>query len=135
MSKPSYTPAPSPDITGEEYLQRLMRQGFIAAAAIAHLIREVREGYIETDIPVGAYISWPDPDGHFSVEIADGSPVPAQNYRCHERSPTERADYLHERDQRRSPGEAGWVPSRTAQDFEPSGEQWPAAAPGAPGRP
>ena len=125
----SYTPPPTPDMTAEEYLQQLMRQGFLAAAAIAHLIREVREGYIESDIPVGAYISWPGPGGHFSVEIADGPPVPARNYRCGVRSPAERADYLHERDQQRAPGGAGWVPSRTAQDFEPSGEQQPAAAP------
>jgi hypothetical protein len=127
MPSSSYQPAPS---SVEEYLQQLMQRGFIAAAAIAHLIREVREGYIDSDIPVGSHISWPDPDGCFSIEIAAGPPVPARNYRCRERSRAERIAYLHERDQRRALGGAGGAPSRAAQDVEPSSEQQPTAAPG-----
>ena len=72
MPSSSYQPAPS---SVEEYLQQLMQKGFLAAAAIAHLIREVHEGYIETDIPLGSYVSWPDPDGCFFVETAAGPPV------------------------------------------------------------
>ena len=126
MPSSSYQPLPS---SAEEYLQRLMRQGFLAAAAIAHLFREVHEGYVDTDIPIGAYISWPDPDGCFFVETAAGPPVSARNYRCRERSHAERLEYLHERDRRRALGGAGRAPSRAVQDVEPSGEQ-PAAAPG-----
>jgi hypothetical protein len=128
MSNLSYPPTPSPDITAEEYLQRLMRQGFVAAAAVAHLLREVREGYVETDIPIGSHISGPGPDGCFSVEIAAGPPVPARNYRCRERSRAERIPYLHERDRQRSLGGAGY----TAQDFEPPGAQQPTATPDVP---
>ena len=125
MPSSSYQPAPS---SVEEYLQQLMQRGFIAAAAIAHLIREVREGYIDSDIPVGSHISWPDPDGCFSIEIAAGPPVPARNYRCRERSRAERIAYLHERDRQQSLGGAYMAPLRAAQDLEPSGEQpWMAA--------
>jgi hypothetical protein len=119
VTSSSYTPAPSPDITVEEYLQRLTWQGFSAAAAVAHLVREVREGTIELkpQIPDGSHIV--ERDGRFFVEIADDPPVSARNFICHVRSRAERLDYFDRLDSGADPQTEQPDPGTIASAPEP----------------
>ena len=70
--------------------------GLPAHAAVAHLDREVHEGYIVQPFPNGTHII--AMDGRFFVEAAYGPPAPATSYICRERTRAERIEFLHARD-------------------------------------
>lgn len=107
---------PRPDITVEAYLQRWTRQGFTAPAAVAHLAREVHEGYIAPPFPSGTHII--AMDGRFFVEAAYGPPAPATNYICRERTRAERIEFLYARDRPAAPASDSPPPEPAPVDID-----------------
>jgi hypothetical protein len=107
MPTSSYTSAAEQDITVAEYLQQFMRGGGSAAAAVAHLYRECREGYIELRPSIDAIRI--EPSGEIVVEIA-GQSVSPQDCICHVRSRAERLDYFAQRDRQQRFNGAGLTP-------------------------